>query len=163
MDADVRFMKEALKEARKAFLKDEVPVGCVIVKGGKVIARAHNQREGRQDATAHAELLCIKKACKKLGSFRLNGCELYVTLEPCPMCAGAIINARVERAVFGAYDPKAGCCGTLYDLLGCGKFNHTLKAVGGVMEEECSDILKRFFAEKRRAQRELNCLTKGDG
>lgn len=163
MDADVKFMKEALKEAQKAFLKDEVPVGCVIVKDGKVIARAHNGREGRQDATAHAELLCIKKACRKLGSFRLTGCELYVTLEPCPMCAGAIINARLERLVFGAFDPKAGCCGTLFDLTGCGEFNHTLRAQGGVMERECSEILRNFFAAKRKAQREPNCLTKDDG
>lgn len=143
-------MSAALKEAQKAFLKDEVPIGCVIVKDNKIIARAHNMRELCGDATAHAEILCIQKACKKAGNFRLNGCDIYVTLEPCPMCAGAIINARIDRVFFGAFDKKAGCCGTLYSLTEDDRFNHTAKVQGGVMEEQCAQILKDFFCAKRK-------------
>ena len=113
---DEYFMKQALARARKAESLDEVPVGAVVVKDGKVIASGYNLRESRQDATLHAEMVAIRRACKKLGSFRLEGCTLYVTLEPCPMCAGAIVNARLPRIVYGASDPKAGCCGTLYEL-----------------------------------------------
>ena len=153
MDDDIKYMKTALAEAKKAFLKDEVPVGCVIVKEGKVIAKAHNEREGKQDATSHAEITCIMRACGKLGTFRLNDCDLYVTLEPCPMCAGAIINARVKRVIFGAYDPKAGCCGTLYNLTEDGRFNHTAPAKGGVMEEGVLGNPKEFFCGKEKGRK----------
>lgn len=149
-----KFMKLAIKQAKLARQKDEVPVGCVIVQDGKVIASAHNLREKTQDATAHAEILCIKKACKKLGTFRLSDCQLYVTLEPCPMCAGAIINARIETVYFGAYDPKAGCCGTLINLTEDGRFNHTAKTVGGILSKECAALLSDFFAEKRKSAKQ---------
>jgi tRNA(adenine34) deaminase len=127
-----------------------VPVGCVIVRNGKIIARSHNKREFKGDATAHAEILCIQKACKKTGNFRLNGCDMYVTLEPCPMCAGAVINARIDRVFFGAYDEKAGCCGTLYNLAADGRFNHTAGVIGGVLEDQCALLLKKFFSLKRK-------------
>lgn len=145
-------MKDALCEANKARAKDEVPVGAVIVVDGRIIARGHNLRETRSLATAHAEINAINKACKKLKTWYLTECTLYVTMEPCPMCMGAIINSRIRRVVFGAYDRKAGCCGTLYTLQE-GKFNHTPVVVGGVMEEECSAILTDFFAEKRKNPR----------
>lgn len=150
-----KFMKAALKQAQKAKTNDEVPVGCVIVLNGKIIARAHNKREKLQDATAHAEILCIKKACKKLGSFRLCDCEMFVTLEPCPMCAGAVINSRIKKLYFGAYDKKAGCCGTLYALTEDGRFNHKAETEGGILEGECADILKQFFADKRKLAKEI--------
>jgi tRNA(adenine34) deaminase len=149
-----KYMREAVKQAEKAFLKDEVPVGCVIVRNGKIIARAYNQREKLQDATAHAEILCIKKACKKTGNYRLCGCEMFVTLEPCPMCAGAIINSRIDKVYFGAYDEKAGCCGTLYSLVSDGKFNHKAEIEGGILEKESVALLKKFFASKRKIAKE---------
>lgn len=126
-----KFMLDALKEADKAPAEHEVPVGAVVVCEGKIIARAHNRRENKQSATAHAELLAIEKACRKLKSWRLVGCELYVTLEPCPMCAGAIINSRIDAVYFGASDPKAGCCGSLYNLTGDVRFNHRPIVEGG--------------------------------
>ena len=149
MTTDEKFMKKALLEAEKAVLEDEVPVGAIAVLDGKVIARAHNNRERTQNAINHAEMLVIQKACKKLGSWRLDGVTLYVTIEPCPMCMGAIINARVPRVVFGARDKKAGCCGTLYDL-NEGKFNHTTQITQGVLEQECGGIIRRYFESKRR-------------
>lgn len=149
MTIDEKFMNEALKEAKKAVLEDEVPIGAVVVLDGKVIARAHNNRERTQNAVNHAEVLAIQKACKKLSSWRLDGVTLYVTIEPCPMCMGAIINARVPRLVYGARDKKAGCCGTLYDL-NEGKFNHVTSITQGVLEEECGGIIRRYFEEKRR-------------
>jgi Cytosine/adenosine deaminases len=150
MSNDEKYMKKALREAIIASQKDEVPVGAVVVKEGKVIAKAHNQREKRQNALAHAELIAIEKACKKEGSWRLEGCTLYVTLEPCPMCAGSGILARLDRVVYGAKDPKGGAlssCLQLYDTFG---FNHYPKYEGGVLEKECSDILKDYFREKRK-------------
>lgn len=150
VDVDEKFMKQALKEAQKAFDEDEVPVGVVIVKDGKVIARAHNTKEKTQDALHHSEILAIKKACKKLQSWRLIDCDIYVTLEPCYMCAGAIVNSRINRVIFGASDPKAGCCGTLYNLVQDKRFNHRVKEVkSGVLGEECSQIISQFFAQKR--------------
>ena len=149
MTTDEKFMKKALLEAEKAVLEDEVPVGAIAVLDGKIIARAHNNRERTQNAINHAEMLVIQKACKKLGSWRLDGVTLYVTIEPCPMCMGAIINARVPRVVFGARDKKAGCCGTLYDL-NEGKFNHTTQITQGVLEDECGGIIRRYFESKRR-------------
>ena len=143
-------MRLALQQAEIAYKKDEVPVGAIIVKDNKVIAKAYNKREKTQDGTMHAEVIAIKKACKKLRTFRLNECELYVTLEPCAMCAGAIINSRVGKVVFGACDTKYGCAGSLYDLLSDKRFNHHPEVLGGVLEKECADILTRFFKQKRK-------------
>ena len=147
-----RYMKLALLEAQKAKNKDEVPVGAVIVQNGKVIAKACNMRESKKDPLGHAEIYAIRKAAKKLGGWRLPGCTLFVTLEPCPMCAGAIINSRIEKVVFGAYDPKAGALGSLYNIAE-GKLNHTPAVCGGVMEEECADILSSYFKEKRKTSK----------
>lgn len=143
------YMRKAIKEALKAKEKSEVPVGAVIVKDGKVIARAFNMREIASDATAHAEVLAIRKACKKLQSWRLDGCTIYVTLEPCSMCSGALILSRIERIVFGAYDPKGGALGTSYDILAQKGINHWPEVIGGVLEEESGGLLKEFFKERR--------------
>lgn len=142
-------MEKALCEAELASSAGEVPVGAVIVKDGQIIASAHNKRETEGLATAHAELLAIEDACRALGGWRLRGCTLYVTLEPCPMCAGAIINARVDRVVYGASDPAAGCCKSIINVNSY-PFNHSFAACGGVLENECSDILKQFFEKKRK-------------
>lgn len=144
-----KYMQVALSLAEKAYKKDEVPVGALVVRGGKIISRAYNKRQKSQDATLHAEIIAIKKACKKLRTFRLNDCELYVTLEPCAMCSGAIINARVGTVVFGAYDQKYGCCGSIYNLPEDKRFNHRAKVIGGILEKECSEILTKFFESKR--------------
>lgn len=144
-----KWMKEAMKEAAKAEKIGEVPVGAVIVLDGKIIARGHNRRETKQIAVAHAELIAIEKACKKLGSWRLEGATLYVTLEPCVMCAGAIVLSRVPTIVFGAWDPKAGCSGSLMNLLQEERFNHRCEVISGVYEEECSTQLKSFFKQIR--------------
>lgn len=150
MENNIKFMNEALKEAKKAENKNEVPIGAVIVNNNKIIARAHNTREKTQNAIAHAEVLAIQKACKKLNTWRLEGCTMYVTLEPCPMCAGAMILSRVENVVFGAYDPKSGCAGTLMNFLEDNKFNHKVKVTGGVLEKECGDMLRSFFQKIRK-------------
>jgi tRNA(adenine34) deaminase len=144
-----QFMIYALKEAKKAYNKGEVPIGAVVVKDGKVIAKAHNLRESKQNAIAHAEIVAIDKACKKLGSWRLIDCDLYVTLEPCPMCAGAIIQSRIKRLIFGTTDPKAGATGTVVNLFNVDTFNHKVEVIQGIMEDECSQILKQFFRELR--------------
>lgn len=144
------YMKEALRLAKIAYKKDEVPVGAVIVKDNKIIAKAYNRRQKSQDATLHAEVIAIKKACKKLHTFRLNDCTLFVTLEPCVMCSGTIINARIGTVVFGAYDPKYGCCGSIYNLPEDNRFNHRAKVIGGVMKDECRELLTQFFESKRR-------------
>lgn len=147
---DYRFMEEAIKEAKKAASKKEVPVGAVIVKEGKIIARGHNQRESTNDATSHAEIIAIRKASKKIKNWRLSGCTLYVTVEPCPMCAGAIVQARIDRVVYGAKDPKAGAVETLYQILSDKRLNHQVKEViSGVKEEECAELLKDFFKKLR--------------
>jgi tRNA(adenine34) deaminase len=143
------FMKKALAQAKVAYSHDEVPIGCVIVKDGKVLSRAYNKRETKQSSTAHAEILAIEKACKKLGSWRLEGCDLYVTLEPCPMCSGAIIQSRIEHVYFGAYDPKGGCLGSIMDMTAFPGFNHYPEVEGGILKEECADLLKSFFQQKR--------------
>ncbi len=148
MNIHVKFMKSALELAKKAKTKDEVPVGALIVKNGKIISKAYNERESKKSPIAHAEVSAIIKAAKKEKGWRLSGCTLYVTLEPCPMCAGAIINARIDEVVFGAYDKKAGAFGSLYNLSE-GKLNHIPKVTGGVLENECSLILKEYFKEKR--------------
>ncbi|WHH57282.1 tRNA adenosine(34) deaminase TadA [Petroclostridium sp. X23] len=144
------YMRYALKEAEKAYQKDEVPIGAVIVKNDKIIAKAHNLREKSQDAIAHAEVLAIRKACKKLHSWRLSGCDLYVTLEPCAMCAGAIIQSRIGQLIIGTMDPKAGAGGSVVNLFGIEQFNHKVDVIQGVLQQECADLLKRFFRELRQ-------------
>ena len=146
---DEAFMSLALKEAEAAREEDEVPVGCVIVHGGRVIGRAHNQRETLKDPTAHAEMLAITQAAEALEGWRLEGCTLYVTLEPCAMCAGAIVLARLERVVYGAKDPKAGACGSLMNLLADPRLNHRPALESGVMAAECGGILTEYFRGKR--------------
>jgi tRNA(adenine34) deaminase len=152
-EKDLFFMQLALQEAKRAAEIDEVPIGAVVVKDDEVISKAHNLRETLQDATAHAELLAIKEACEVLGTWRLIGCTLYVTLEPCPMCAGAIILSRVDKLVFGAKDPKGGACGSVVNLTADDRFNHRPEVVEGVMAKECGEILKAFFQGKRKRQR----------
>ena len=143
------FMKYALKEAEKAYKKLEVPVGAIIVKNGDIIARGYNQKETKNNPIKHAEMIAIEKACKKLGSWRLNDCEMYVTLEPCSMCAGAIIQARIKKVYIGTMDPKTGSCGSVYNLLKDYKFNHVVELETGICKSECEIILKDFFKELR--------------
>lgn len=138
-------MREALKEAKKALEIEEVPVGAVIVKDGKIIARAHNTKETKKDATCHAEILAIQKACKKIGAWRLLDCEMYVTLEPCSMCAGALINSRIKKLYIGTDDNKTGACGSVLNLLEDYKFNHKIEIEKYILKEECEDELKKFF------------------
>ncbi len=142
-------MRKALEEAQKAFDKDEVPVGAVIVRKGEIIAAAYNCREISKDATAHAEILAIKEACEALGGWRLIDCDMYVTLEPCVMCSGAILQARIERLYIGTMDPKGGAAGSTLNLFEDYHFNHRTEVVKGILEEECSQILKDFFKRKR--------------
>lgn len=144
------YMSMAIEEAKKAYILDEVPVGAVIVRNGNIIAKAHNLRETLKDALAHAEILAIREACRVLNGWRLMGCDIYVTLEPCPMCAGAMVNSRINRVIFGAYDPRAGACGSLYNIANDVKLNHRVEIVSGVLEDECKAILQDFFKEKRR-------------
>lgn len=146
---DICFMKEAILEAEKAKSLGEVPIGAVIVKDGEVIARGYNHREKNQSATAHAELLAIEQACSTTESWRLEECTLYVTLEPCPMCAGAIVQSRIERVVYGASDMKAGCCGTLMNLLDEPRFNHQCPVTSGVLAEDTGKLLTDFFRQLR--------------
>ena len=147
---DIKFMKQAIKEALKAQTKDEVPIGAVLVKDGKIVARAHNTKEKTNLPISHAEINVITKYSKKINNWRLEDTTLYVTLEPCSMCAGAIINSRIKRVVYGAYDPKGGAFGTLYDMSKIQGFNHYPIIEGGVIEEECSLILKEYFKGKRK-------------
>jgi tRNA(adenine34) deaminase len=149
MDRDEEFMRLALAEAEKALLAGEVPVGAVIVRGGKVIASAHNGPVGLKDPSAHAEILALRRAAAAEGNYRLAGTTLYVTIEPCLMCAGALIHARVSRLVFGAPDPKGGAVVSLYGVLQDTRLNHRVDVTGGVLREACSEILSRFFREKR--------------
>ncbi len=152
-ERDEFFMREAIKEAKKAWAKEEVPIGCVIVLNGEIIARAHNLRESKQLPTAHAEILAIEEACRKTGSWRLEGAELYVTLEPCPMCAGAIIMSRIKRVVYGASDPKGGCAGTFMNLLEDERFNHQSEVAPGVLADECGQLLTDFFQQLRQKRK----------
>ena len=145
-----KFMKAALKEAEKAYLKKEVPVGAVIVKDNKIVARAYNLKETKMDATKHAEILVIKKASKKLNAWRLTDCEMYVTLEPCSMCAGAIIQSKIKKVYIGAMDEKTGACGSVYNLLKDYKFNHNVEIEYNVLKNDCEKIIKSFFKELRR-------------
>ena len=148
-----KFMRLAIKQALIAKEKDEVPIGAVIVLDGKVIARAHNQVEKTQRAIAHAEILAIEKACKKLKSWRLDGADMYVTVEPCAMCAGAIANARIKKVYFGAYENKSGCAESLYPVLTNNGLNHKTEFQGGVEQEKCAQILKDYFREKRNKRK----------
>ena len=144
------FMKEALKEAKKAYKKLEVPVGVVIVKEGKILAKAYNQKEEKNSPTKHAEILAIEKACKKINNWRLNDCEMYVTLEPCPMCAGAIINARIKKLYIGAMEPKTGACGSKLNLMQTYQFDTTVEIETNILQDECQTILKDFFKTVRK-------------
>jgi len=146
---DDQHLKKALELARIAADHGEVPVGAVLVHKDRVIVEAYNRREELGDATAHAEMLAIRKACTLLGGWRLSGCTLYVTLEPCPMCAGAMVQARIDRLVYGTADPKGGAAGTLYDLVRDSRLNHRLEVTGGVLEEECAALLQDFFRQRR--------------
>lgn len=149
-----KFMKEALKEAKKAYAIEEVPVGAVIVKDGKIIARAYNKKETKKTATSHAEILAIEKACKKLDSWRLTDCEMYVTLEPCSMCAGALINSRIKKLYIGTQDEKTGACGSVLNLLEDYKFNHKIEVEKYILKEECENILKEFFKMLRKRNKD---------
>lgn len=145
-----KFMKEAIKQAKKAYEIGEVPVGAVIVKEGKIIARAYNKKEIKNDATMHAEIIAIKKASKKLKTWRLNDCDMYVTLEPCSMCAGALINSRIRKVYIGTNDEKTGAVGSVLNLLEDYKFNHKVEYEKGIMKDECENILKKFFKKLRK-------------
>lgn len=156
MTEQEKYMNAALRLARKAAEEGEVPVGAVVVCDGQIVGRGRNRREGKKNALHHAEIEAIGKACKKLGGWRLHKCDLYVTLEPCPMCAGAIINARIKTVYYGAPDPKAGSCGTLVNLFAL-PYNHKPAVVAGVLEDECADVLRAFFRvlrERRRSARQ---------
>ncbi|MGE6593884.1 tRNA adenosine(34) deaminase TadA [Bacillus mycoides] len=163
MERDIYFMQLAIEEAKKAEAIQEVPIGAVIVLDGEVISVAHNLRETEQRSIAHAELLAIDEACKKLGTWRLEDVTLYVTLEPCPMCAGGIVLSRIKRVVYGASDPKGGCAGTLMNLLTDERFNHQCEVVPGVLEEECGTLLTIFFRELRKKRKEVKKLEKSNG
>lgn len=146
---DERMMRQALREAEAALETGDVPVGAVIVHDGQIVGRGRNQRELLQDPTAHAEMIAITAAAEAVGSWRLIGCTLYVTLEPCTMCAGAIVNGRIERVVFGATDPKAGACGSVYNIVEDARLNHRAKLASGVLAQECADLLREFFSKQR--------------
>lgn len=153
LTTDEKYMKEAIRQAEKAWKIEEVPIGCVIVYEGKVIGRGYNRRTTDKNPLAHAEMAAIKKASKKMGDWRLEDCTLYVTLEPCQMCSGAIVQARVKRVVIGCMNPKAGCAGSILNLLQVDRFNHQVEITSGVLEEECSQMMKGFFKELREKQK----------
>jgi len=147
---DTDFMREALREAELALSEGELPVGCVIVHNDEIIARGHNEREQTGDPTAHAEVVAMRRAARALGAWRLSGCTLYVTLEPCPMCAGTIVQSRISRLVYGAPDPSQGCAGSVYRIPEDPAFSHFCPSDGGILAEECREVLDRFFTEKRK-------------
>ena len=151
---DEKYMKEAVRQARKAYGIGEVPIGCVIVFEDKIIGRGYNRRTVDKNTLAHAELIAIRKACKKIGDWRLEGCTMYVTLEPCQMCSGAIVQSRIPRVVIGCMNPKAGCAGSILNLLQVEEFNHQTELTKGVLEEECSQMMKAFFKELRESKKE---------
>lgn len=150
---DEKFMKEAIRQARKAYALNETPIGCVIVYEGKIIGRGYNRRNTDKNTLAHAEITAIRKASRKIGDWRLEGCTLYVTLEPCPMCAGAIVQSRMDRVVVGCMNPKAGCAGSVLNVLQTEGFNHQTELTIGVCQEECSGMMKSFFKELRQAKK----------
>lgn len=152
-DTDAKYMKEAIRQAKKAYAIGEVPIGCVIVRDGKIISRGYNRRTIDRNTLAHAELAAIKKASKKLDDWRLEGCTMYVTLEPCQMCAGALVQSRIDRVVVGCMNPKAGCAGSILNLLQMPEFNHQVELETGVLEEECSQMMKDFFRELRETKK----------
>ena len=154
MQEKEKFMKEALKQAQKAYEKEEIPVGAVIVKNHKIIARAYNEKEDKQDSTKHAEILAIQRASKKLKTWRLTDCEMYVTLEPCSMCAGALIQARIKKVYIGTMDEKTGACGSVLNLLEDYEFNHKVEVERGILQKDCEQILKNFFRELRESKKE---------
>ncbi|MCI8410634.1 MAG: nucleoside deaminase [Lachnospiraceae bacterium] len=149
-DKDIKFMREAIKQAKKAYAIEEVPIGCVIVHEDTIIARGYNKRNTKKNTLAHAEMIAIEKACKKLGDWRVEDCTMYITLEPCPMCAGAIVQARIPRVVIGTRNKKAGCAGSVLNLLQVQEFNHQVDLTEGVLQEECSQMMKNFFREMRK-------------
>lgn len=155
-NVDEKYMKEAVRQAKKAYAIGEVPIGCVIVYEDKIIGRGYNRRTVDKNTLAHAELLAIRKASKKMGDWRLEGCTMYVTLEPCQMCSGAIVQSRMSRVVVGCMNPKAGCAGSILNLLQMEEFNHQAELTTGVLEEECSQMMKSFFKELREAKKEKN-------
>ena len=149
MTEDERFMKKALHQAKRAAAIGEIPIGCVIVRDGKVIARGFNQRRSRKTTLAHAEMIAIDRASRKLGDWRLEGCTMYVTLEPCQMCSGALVQSRIDRVGIGTMNPKAGCAGSILNILRMPEFNHQVEITGGVLQEECSAVLQDFFRDLR--------------
>ena len=153
MTQDEKYMKEAMKQAKKAAAIEEVPIGCVIVYGDKIIARGYNKRNLKKNTLAHAEIIAMNKASKVIGDWRLEDCTMYVTLEPCPMCAGAIVQARIPRVVVGSMNPKAGCAGSVLNVLQTEGFNHQVELETGVMGEECSEMLSSFFRELRKLKK----------
>lgn len=153
MNQEEKYMKEAVKQAKKAAAIGDVPIGCVIVSDDKIIARAYNQRNKKKTTLAHAELLAIQKASKKIGDWRLEGCTMYITLEPCQMCAGAIVQARIPKVVIGAMNPKAGCAGSVLNILQVEAFNHQVEIETGILGEECSQMMSEFFRELRKKKK----------
>lgn len=154
MNQDEKYMKEAIRQAKKAYALGEVPIGCVIVYDGKIIGRGYNRRTIDKNVLAHAEIIAIKKACKKMGDWRLEDCTMYVTLEPCQMCSGAIVQSRMKKVVIGCMNPKAGCAGSILNLLQMEEFNHQVEMEIGVLGAECSQMMKHFFQELREKKRQ---------
>ena len=154
MTQDEKYMKEAIKQAKKAAAIEEVPIGCVIVCEDKIIARGYNKRNLKKNTLAHAEIIAMNKASKVIGDWRLEGCTMYVTLEPCQMCAGALVQSRIDRVVIGSMNPKAGCAGSVLNLLQIAGFNHQVEIVQGVCQEECSSMLSSFFKELRKKKKQ---------
>lgn len=155
MTEDEKYMREAIRQAKKAYQREETPIGCVIVSGGRIIARGYNKRNWKKHTLAHAELIAIHKASRVVGDWRLEDCTMYITLEPCPMCAGAIVQARIPRVVIGSMNAKAGCAGSVVNLLQMPGLNHQAEIVTGVLGEECSQIMTGFFKELRRKKQHL--------
>ncbi|MDO4323693.1 MAG: tRNA adenosine(34) deaminase TadA [Lachnospiraceae bacterium] len=152
-ETDEKFMREALRQAKKAYALKEVPIGCVVVHEGKIIARGYNRRNTDKNTTSHAEINAIRRASKRLGDWRLEECTIYITLEPCQMCAGAIVQSRITRAVIGSMNPKAGCAGSVLNLLEMAEFNHQVIVQRGVLKDQCSDMLSGFFRELREQKK----------
>ena len=153
MSQDEKYMREAIKQAKKAYALDEVPIGCVIVQNDKIIARGYNRRNTDKNTLAHAEISAIKKASRKTGDWRLEDCTMYVTLEPCQMCAGAIVQSRMKKVVIASMNPKAGCAGSILNILDMPQFNHQVETTRGVLEEDCSTLMKEFFAWLRESKK----------
>lgn len=158
-DNNEKYMKEAIRQAQKAYALEEIPIGCVIVREGKIIARGYNRRNTDKNALAHAEMSAIRKASRKTGDWRLEDCTMYVTLEPCQMCAGAIVQCRMKKVVIAAMNPKAGCAGSILNLLQIQQFNHQVEIERGVLQEECAQMLSRFFQELREKKKREKALT----